>query len=71
MGGAVGTAVGSKLGQGEDTIATIRPGHWLGGPEKVRSDGDARRVIVLLLDILRFQQSVSLICRPAAVSKKS
>ena len=68
--GAVGT-VGGTLGQGESTRATIRPGRWLGGPEKVGRDGDARRVIVLLLDILHFQQSASLICRLSALSKKS
>ena len=70
MGGAVAT-VGGMLGLGGGTKSTIRPGRWLGGPEKVGSDGDAHRVIVLPLDILRFQQSASLICRLDALSKKS
>ena len=61
---------GSRSGH-KGTRATIRPGRWLGDPEKVGSDGDARRVIVLQLGILRFQQSASLICRLAALSKKS
>ena len=70
MGGAVCT-VGGTLGQGEGMRARIRSVCCLGGPEKVGSDGDARWVLVLLLDILRFQQSESLICRLAALSKKS
>ena len=67
----VGGAVGGTLGQGEGTRATIRPGHWLGGPEKAGSDGDALRVIVLLLDILCLQHGASRFSGVAALSKKS
>ena len=68
--GAVGT-VGGTLVQGEGTRAMIGPGRWLGGPEKAGSDGDALWVIVLLLDILRLQQSASRFSGVATLSKKT